>query len=51
MQRLKKGTTAARFLAQKKLKKRHQNACIWGGQEPIKQHTKYAKICHFSLKK
>jgi hypothetical protein len=30
MQRLKKGTTTAQFLSQKKLKKRHQNACIWG---------------------
>ena len=28
MQRLKKGTTSARFLAQKKLKKRYQNARI-----------------------
>jgi hypothetical protein len=30
MQRLKKGTTADDFLAKKKLKKRHQNTCIWG---------------------
>jgi hypothetical protein len=30
MQRLKKGTTADDFLAKKKLKKKHQNACIFG---------------------
>jgi len=33
MQRLKKGTKNAKFSAQKKLKKKHQNACIfwtWG---------------------
>jgi hypothetical protein len=30
MQRLKKGTTTGDFSAQKKLKKRYQNACIWG---------------------
>jgi hypothetical protein len=29
MQRLKKGTTVGIFLTQKKLKKRHQNACIF----------------------
>jgi hypothetical protein len=32
MQRLKKGTTEGNFSAQKKLKKRYQNACILGGQ-------------------
>jgi hypothetical protein len=30
MQRLKKGTTEGDFSAQKKLKKKHQNACILG---------------------
>ena len=30
MQRLKKGTAVVDFLVQKKLKKRHQNACIFG---------------------
>jgi hypothetical protein len=30
MQRLKKGTAAGDFSAQKKLKKKHQNGCIWG---------------------
>jgi hypothetical protein len=29
MQRLKKGTTEVDFLAQKKLKKRHQTQCIF----------------------
>jgi hypothetical protein len=29
MQRLKKGTTNGDFFAQKKLKKKHQNGCIW----------------------
>jgi hypothetical protein len=29
MQRLKKGTARGEFLVQKKLKKRHQTACIF----------------------
>ena len=29
LQRLKKGTTGGKFWVQKKLKKRHQNACIF----------------------
>ncbi len=29
MQRLKKGTAEGKFWVQKKLKKRHQNGCIW----------------------
>ena len=45
MQRLKKGTTAARFLAQKKLKKRHQDGCILGDKSlknSIRNMQKYA---------
>jgi hypothetical protein len=41
MQRLKKGTAVVDFLAQKKLKKRHQNACIFG--------TWVQKTAYFSL--
>jgi hypothetical protein len=45
MQRLKKGTTKGDFLAQKKLKKRHQNACIlWDKslKNSIRNMQKYA---------
>ena len=45
MQRLKKGTIVARFLAQKKLRKRHQNACILGDKSlknSIRNMQKYA---------